>query len=407
MSKLRVMIGAIALGALQGVGSPSPSQEGEGREILAQLQAAEAPLVPADVAAVLFARGPRAVSTLVELVSPAKRPSGSTGEGMVEVTRALDGVPRVGLSLLDSPKLSDGDAVRVASVSLAIMERRGQAAVVPAQLEDLLRGVRARAGAASLGQAVQRVTSRVALDGLLDGAMLLRLVRAGESPLGRDVLEGAARSRMGDAIAECLRRGTGLDGTILNQLHRAVMQGANVRDELIQTSLLPFLTSPREFERSEAARILGKVGRREEVLPLIEALGDPSQLVRLSSLAALQELTGMTIAGDRHRWRLWYADQCAWWQEDGERLVASLGSVPRAKLVGALASVACRRLYRKEISPQLLTMLKNASPDEACAVLAALGSLRDPALAPHVAALGSHPNPDIRSCAAEALRQLR
>ena len=141
--------------------------------------------------------------------------------------------------------------------------------------------------------------------------------------------------------------------------------------------------------------------------PLIEALGDEARLVRLSSLTALRELTGMTIAGNRHRWRVWHADQLAWWEHEGQRLAASLPNVTRGELIETLASVASRRLYRKELSVQLVTLLSAAEPDEVCAVLAALGSLRELSAVPHIKALSEHPDAEIRARASATLRSLR
>jgi hypothetical protein len=407
MSKLSWLIAVSAATVLQGLCFPSSPQESKAREILAQLQKEESPPVPTEVAAVLFARGPRATASFVEMVGATEWTQSGQGRWAAQLEAALDGVPGVALSVLGAPDLQDGDAIRVASVSLEVLTLRGKSGALLTELEILLQVMGGKAGAVNLGASTERAISRLALAGELDGESLLRLVRASEPNLSRDVLAGAAKALLGEPIAECLGRGTGADGTILNQLHRAVRLGATVNDDLVHRNVLPFLRASVDFERSEAAHILGKVGQRAHISPLIEALGDDSRLVRLSSLAALQDLTGMTMTGNRHRWRLWYADQCTWWDTHGERLVASLGATPRRKLVAVLATVASKRLYRKEISAQLLTRLQGARPDEVCAVLAAIGSLRDPDLVPHVAELRRHSDPTVRSCAAETLRALR
>ena len=404
MSKL---IALLLVLTLHGPSAAYAQGDGAGRDLFDRLESEGQErgrgLLAEEVAAILFAKGPRTTSSLLVFLESTQGLKPTSKDWAKRLERALDEVPRLAVSMLRSPSLEDGDAVRVASVSLEILGRRGEQDRGRAQLEEIFKGLRHRAGAKSLGPAVRRATHKIAQRGTLDEARLFTLVRASKPDLSAHVLDGAAKGLLGDALASCLLRGTGLDRTILNQLHRAVQLGATVRMSHVQSKVVPFLKSPVDFERSEAALILGLIGHRDQIEALIGALGDSSSLVRTSSLRALHRLTGMTIAGSQHRWQHWHAAQRAWWIDGGEALVTSLRSVPRTRLVEALASVASKRLYRKEIGSQLVTLLDGSPPDEICAVLAALGSLRDRDFVPHITRLCSHTSPAVRACAAEAI----
>ncbi|MFH1024845.1 MAG: HEAT repeat domain-containing protein [Planctomycetota bacterium] len=74
----------------------------------------------------------------------------------------------------------------------------------------------------------------------------------------------------------------------------------------------------KHFAAESAVRIriqmvlaLGRLKRRETILPLIGALGDPSRLVQEAARGALKGLTGQDMSADEKAWR-------AWWEKTGK-----------------------------------------------------------------------------------------
>jgi len=157
---------------------------------------------------------------------------------------------------------------------------------------------------------------------------------------------------------------------------------------------------------SAAASALGALEDLDSVDLLLDLLEHPERGVRQSAHRGLQAIAGVQLPLDPARWRLWIAEQRAWYEERAAALPGELASSNRMTLVQALGEVAMHRLHRRDLSHEVSLLLERTEPAVrtlACQVLAQLG-VADPV--PALIPLLEDPDPAVAAAAQGALHTL-
>lgn len=322
------------------------------------------------------------------------------------IGRAINGVPGVANTLLSLPGLEGARALDVAEVALVVIEARGKDAGGLGAVELVLGRTAKHGGRDRLGKLARRIVKTAASKRELGTARFLTLLRAANKGVAIDLVRGAGDGLAGDVLLDTLGKEPAFDVALLGQLQRAVLRDCRFREHEPADRIQPYLTSEVEFERYHAVSILGELGARRHVEPLIERLDDRSALVRDAGLSSLRNLTGLAMGGGARRWTLWYHSQLDWWEDGGASVVTGLQTVRPEHLIETLATVASKQLYREEISTELCTMLERPDDDEVRAIIAALGALRDRKSVPALKRLRGHPSEPVRKSVTSALRQI-
>ena len=267
------------------------------------------------------------------------------------------------------------------------------------------------ASASAIGPALRpkitKAVARLATQPEIGSPEVSSWINAAGANLSTSVVDGVSQAKAVMSLIGSLHSSTGAEGAILNRTTGLIQGGEPVETGVAILAVLPFLSSQNAFERAESSSIIGLVGDRRHVKDLITGLDDGERMVRTNALKALKKLTGMTISGDASRWNQWHSEQEIWWDEKGADLVDSLRSARRNELVRLLKQVSTRRLYRKEITAQLLPMLQRAEWDEVRVAVASLATLRNPAALPAILELRGHVDPGVRSSVEDALIAFR
>lgn len=365
-------------------------------------------LTPESAAAALLAAGPEATAALYARILEAPVAGSSQGFSLerLRVRKTLRAIPSVIVGIATLPTLSAKDRAHALSVTLEVLTGSDPETSIPA-LTRVLRAAATKPLPESVLARLKRTVTTLSSYPELRSGQVIQWIRAAGPRLSTSVIDGVGQSQAVMTLVGCLRVTTGAEGTILNRVAALIQRGTPVEAETAALAALPFLSSTGAFERKEASAILGFIGNRRHVQALIHGLDDDEHIVRTASLKALKELTGMTISGDPGRWKLWYQDQETWWTTVGSELVASIQSAPRRELVGVLASVSTRRLYRKEIAAQLLQLLHRSRADEVRLAVAGLATLRDPSTLPSILALRDHDNIEVRAAVENAVMAFR
>ena len=374
-------------------------------KLLAEAQAGK--LTDATAASLLLAAGPAETAQLFQWFSAAKLdPSALPAVQRTRLEPALLGTPPVIVRIALLPQLSPADRHHAFKVALEAIIGVGNRASVQ-DFTSLIRGVAKTQSAASLRAQITDAVARLCSGSHVGASEVAAWLSAGGPALSTSIVDGVDRAKAVMVIVQCLQHTTGAEGALLNRAAGLIQRGEPVATESAVRATLPFLDSQNAFERAESSTILGLVGDRRHVGPLIAGLKDSESMVRTNTLKALKNLTGMTISGDADRWQRWHADQEQWWENKGASLVHSLGSARRHEIVSILKQVSTRRLYRKEISAQLLPMLKRAEADEVQVAVASLATLRDPSTLPEILKLRRHGDPRVRSSVEDAVVAFR
>jgi hypothetical protein len=114
-----------------------------------------------------------------------------------------------------------------------------------------------------------------------------------------------------------------------------------------------FLADPDPAFRRQSAQALGQLMDPLAAGELIRLLEDDSEAVRSSALWALRNLSGLDLPADIGRWRLWFESEQRWWEENGLKLLADLGSPDPDAVAEAVRLLSLSTLHRREVHARL------------------------------------------------------
>jgi HEAT repeat protein len=220
---------------------------------------------------------------------------------------------------------------------------------------------------------------------------LIRLFRRHDSPtiydevahsLGSASLETRGRVLCGigetassfglEFLAQYLGRFPDLDHTVVTAITQMPVE---LVSERVLLKLRPYLQSPNMNLRREAITALAVFSDVDTAKTLIENLSDDQRGIRGNSLWALQKMSGLKFPESPERWKTWYEEEVAWWEAEGEGLLAALESGTDLQIIEALRWLSEHRLYRTKISGALTELLDHPSEEVRAAAKAALERL--------------------------------
>lgn len=208
------------------------------------------------------------------------------------------------------------------------------------------------------------------------------------------LLRGVAGTRSFDALRRLprllniVRR---LDEVVLTEIGNVARDIETPLDSGSVLRVRMFLSSSNMTERRQAAIAVGRLDDYEAVPDLIGLLADEESSVRTSAYWALREITAMTIHAEPTRWRLWFDDETGWWAEDSATILAELHSADNAEVCRAIGECAKKRLFRRELTPHLVTMLDHPDATVVRAACSAFFALKATDATPHMVPLLEHP----------------
>jgi HEAT repeat protein len=115
--------------------------------------------------------------------------------------------------------------------------------------------------------------------------------------------------------------------------------------------------------RRETITALAVFADVESVKDLIEFLGDEERGLRGNSLWALRQISGLEFPESKERWELWYEDEVNWWEAEGSGLFETLLTGTYEQIVMALAMLSEHRLHRTTMSARIRGLLTHPDPD--------------------------------------------
>jgi hypothetical protein len=128
--------------------------------------------------------------------------------------------------------------------------------------------------------------------------------------------------------------------------------------------------------RAQSAAVVLGVLRDEGAIPaLIDALDGESRGLQNQAGRALEAITGLSFRNEPRRWRAWYEEEHAWFEEHGDAALEALHSEEETRAFESVRSLARRRLHRQEIAEELATLLGHESPSLRRCIPGALAQL--------------------------------
>lgn len=168
-----------------------------------------------------------------------------------------------------------------------------------------------------------------------------------------------------------------------------------------------YLDSRDPHVRRQAVYALGRLEDYDSVEVLLDRLDDEDGGVRRVAHWALQRITRMTIAQDPPRWRTWFREESAWWAERSPNLLAVLRRSNAAKdLVAVLNEAGAKRLFRPQLTPEIVPLLGHDQEEVVRMALSALLSLRSREALPEIVPLLDRPEGEVRDLALRVLTEL-
>lgn len=250
------------------------------------------------------------------------------------------------------------------------------------------------AGAARFAQALGELAPRVPQ--ALASRTLRQLPHAWLAPTA----EACGRTGLLEGVPFLLSQlegDPGLEPTALTALAR-VARKRNAALDLGDAGLrrVQFcLSSAHAPTRAAAAQALGHLDAVRAVPELVDALRDPQAAVQAAALGALQTLTDLRMGLHPRAWTSWLADQDAWWEAHGTRVLRDLAKAEGPDLTQALRLASTARLHRRDLAPALVALLDTHEVGQLRGALAALEALRPARARTAVEALRGHPDREV------------
>ncbi|MEZ5976365.1 MAG: HEAT repeat domain-containing protein [Planctomycetota bacterium] len=162
-----------------------------------------------------------------------------------------------------------------------------------------------------------------------------------------------------DSMARWIGARETLDSTLLTQITSLLRNPAIRLTESGLQRIRPLIRHNTERTRQAAIRTLSYADDVVSIEPLIALLAHPSEATRTETLRALQRITAMTIEGHPDRWRHWFEEESTWWTTDAPTVLHRLSVADSETITQTLRTLAGKRLFRREISPKLLPLLRD------------------------------------------------
>ncbi len=180
-------------------------------------------------------------------------------------------------------------------------------------------------------------------------------------------------------LFELLDRDPTLDAVVLRRVSELA---GTVHDQALDDSLWHIhwlMNNPDWNLRRESAVALGNLQDPTSCPQLIRMLEDADRRVRQGALWALRNMSERLFDEDPRRWREWYREEALWFETTAVTLEEQLLSGDKALVVGAVAGLCQRVLYRHHAAQQLGPLVLHEDPqlvEVACQALAQVGSRR-------------------------------
>ncbi|MCP3917477.1 MAG: hypothetical protein GY711_18185 [bacterium] len=388
--------------------SPRPSDDQTIEQILLEVRKGEA-LPVVGFVDLLLELGPGGVALLVETAESKDAPGGALHPSQCEgLKRDLRGVPaETARRLRDESHVER--RVLLASIGLEVLARAGTARDVELTFE-----------LAAPHPAVSRRDHRRIQDDLVATlAEILRREDASHARLSRlfreipSVNQASLLEAVGDAPSPASMRflaarlgESPLDGLVLTQLGLVALDVATPLDEMSLVRVRPFLRHETATTRSQAAQALGRLDDYGSIAGLIELLADEHAGTRRMAHWSLRSITAMTYSLEPNRWRMWFQNESRWWEERSPAVLERLNSRRVVDVVAAINEVAKKRLYRRELTPLLVPLLRDRDERIVRMACSALESLRAAGVEPDLVELLRHPEAGVREHAHRTLVRL-
>ncbi len=159
-------------------------------------------------------------------------------------------------------------------------------------------------------------------------------------------------------LADQLGRTEDLDLVVVSGMARLPIKA---EDESIVEKLRSLLASSNTNLRRECALALGIFKVASSVQTLIDLLADPDRGVKSNAHWSLCSISGLALPPDPHAWQVWFRQEQAWWKTEGKRFVELLESGAEGEVLGAIAMLAMRPLFREQVAPRFEALLESDS----------------------------------------------
>lgn len=266
-------------------------------------------------------------------------------------------------------------------------------------------------GVTALAPSVAKLSQHLVTQRIGTSADYAELLRASSPHLTASVIDGIAKAQPVDLaivrLSEMLGQFEAIDGTILNRIHSVARSPMATADSMTRSTIRHYLGHESSFVRQEACFACGHLDDRKAAGQMIRLLADETGTVRKAAHSALCQMTSMTISADPVRWQVWFDRQQDWWNQRGRTALRRLQVAERGELVALLKEVCGKQLFHQEVAESLVDLLNHHDDYYVELALDALGTLKAPYAAPHVARFRDHPNVRLRTRAVAALNAFR
>ena len=197
-----------------------------------------------------------------------------------------------------------------------------------------------------------------------------------------------------------------LDGIVLTQLGLVARDIEVALGEPELMRVRPYLTSSDPNLRTQAAQTVGRLDDFGSVQSLIALLSDEQAKAREMAHWSLRSITAMTYTAEPNRWNIWFQQESRWWEEKAHAVIERMRSRHVVEAIDAMNEVAGKRLFRRQLTPELLPLLQDRDPRIVRMACSALLSLRAVGVEGEVSKLLDHPDAEVRTHAQKILSRL-
>ena len=324
--------------------------------------------------------------------------------------RVTSGVPAEIRERLYDPGLSVVARLDAARVGLEILARQGSGADLSLACDlatpreefeqELYR---------PLGESLTRAITQILLEDDSGFGEIEALFRESHPWVQGFLLRGIAGTRSFAALRKLpmlMGQVEGLDAFILTQTGNVAQHVSTPLDDATLMRIRAFLGSNSNTERGQAAYALGHLDDYDCLEDLITLLTDEADGVRQNAHWSLREITAMTIQPEPRRWRLWFDSETRWWTEEAPGLLTTIRQGELPEVVAAINVCGAKRLFRRQLSRELVPMLQSPEDSVVRMTCSSLQSLRAIEAIPELVELLSHAAPPVREQAWLGLREL-
>lgn len=209
-----------------------------------------------------------------------------------------------------------------------------------------------------------------------------------------------------DVIFAFLGRSARHDGGLLRAL------GAIARNTQLELAvddaraLRKYARDGETIARADALAALGGFADPEAIELLIEALGDPDDLVRTAARSGLERISLAELGNERSAWSAWWARENEWASGRLALLVSVLGSDDADVVVAALGELESHPFLRHTLAGACNALVEDPREPVALAACRAAGKLRSAVAQPGLVRVLGAGKAARREAACEALRAI-